>query len=260
MRLPRHHAVLPRPAWAVLPFAALWLAACSSDDYRAQGLAQGFKGQVDWVRDAFGQPVAPVTADAPNAAFPDIPDDQRPLARSRKLREQMIQDLESDHRAADQTLLALGQDDPTRYLTATRMGAPPPPIAINSEPLPMPDGARDIDSCDPRAAAAWLSLATLEFAEGSAELPADSEAALAQAAALLNQTTTLRVMGYSASRRLALPGKGPHEANRWLADQRARRVAAALVAMGAPPRQLLVGAAPEDRRGSADMVEIIIDY
>jgi outer membrane protein OmpA-like peptidoglycan-associated protein len=250
-------------ALAGLPL--LLLGGCASEDFQSKGLSKSVKSNVDWVRDAFGEPLTQVVKDEPGGPYPAIPNDVRPLPRSAKQQKDMINTLSADKGTAGQIEGALGKSDATRYLSVN--GAPPTaqPIALRSESVLLPDGIRDLDSYDPSRLGAWFELARIDFPEGSAELPeAPDDAGVAQllrqAAQLVRREGTLRVIGYSGSDRVILAGRGPHESNRFLADLRARRVAAQLVAMGAPPRQLLVGAAPENERAKAEQVEIIIDY
>jgi outer membrane protein OmpA-like peptidoglycan-associated protein len=236
------------------------LAGCQSSDFGAKDIAKSFKGSIDWVRDAFGQPVAKVSRDAPAPAFPDYPNDPRPLARSLKARTDMIAALGADHATAEKIEAALAKSDPTQYLLLNGAKPTAQPIALAAETIELPAGVRDIDSFDPSRAGNWAELGRIEFAEGSAALPEGESEGLRRAAQLVREAGTLRVVGYSGSERVGMEGRGAHETNRYLADLRARRVAEQLVAFGAPPRQLLVGPAPEAVRAGADKVEIIIDY
>ncbi len=241
--------------------ALLILASCASEDYTAKNIGGGFKGGVDWVRDAFGQPIAEVNKDDPQGPFPNAPTDARPDVRSQKVRESMIADLKGDQATAAKITTAIDKSsDETRYIAFN--GAPPTaqPIALTVETVSLPDGVRDIDTVDPTRLGGWSEVAAIDFKEGSAELPDSVEHALSQAAHLAASNPDARIVGYSNSERLALPGKGPHEANRWLADLRARKVASVLIHMGVAPAKLIVGSAPEAERKSGDKVEIIIDY
>jgi hypothetical protein len=252
------------------------LAACSADDYKVQGLPQGVKEQADSLRDVLGQPVGRVVAADPNLPYPGIPDDPRPIQRSAKLRNDMIHELADDNATAGKIAADLDDaEDPTRFLSLTPAKSVEP-IALKVEAVDLPVGVRDLDSFDPSRAGTWLALTSVEFPEGGAVLPDKPDAALIDAVELIGDESaariaeysdndrltkpSLRVIGYSASDRLSMDGKGLHESNRWLADLRARKVAALLVQLGAPPRKLLVGAAPEAVRGSANKVEILIDY
>jgi outer membrane protein OmpA-like peptidoglycan-associated protein len=237
------------------------LAACTAEDYSAKSISKGFKGSVDWVRDAFGQPVADVGSSDPQGPFPNAPNDPRPVVRSEKARTDMINDLKSDEATAGKITAALDKsDDKTRYLAFN--GAPPTaqPIALSPETVNLPDGVRDMDTVDRTRLGSWSEVAAIPFKEGSAELPDDVEASLGQAARLAKADLDARVVGYSDSDRLVLPGKGPHEANRYLAELRARKVADALIRLGVPANKVIVGSAPEAERKSGDKVEIIIDY
>ena len=243
----------------VIPLIAL--AGCAAEDYSAKNVSSGFKGGFDYVRDAFGQPVTRVSKDDPQGPFPDVPADARPGHRSEKERNALIDEMKADHATAAKIQTALDQsDDQTRFLAFG--GAPPTaqPIALAAETVTLPDGVRDIDSVDPSRLGGWSEVAAVDFKEGSAELPEGIEQALAKAAHLASANLAARVVGYSASDRLALPGKGPHESNRWLADLRARKVAETLIHMGVAPAKLVVGPASEAERKSGDRVEIIIDY
>jgi len=245
----------------LVPIAlGLLLAACDSKDFDSKGLSTTFKGNIDWVRDSFGQPVARIVKDTPDGPFPAIPGDPRPVPRSLKQQTTLIAELSADHKQAMATQASLAAGDPTRSLPPAGASAEPAPIAVLVEEVSLPVGVRDFESFVAHADISLFSLASIDLAEGSARLPDGLESTLQDAVALLGPATTARVEGYSAGHRLVMPGRGPHETNRWLADLRARRVAAAMVAAGAPPQQLLVGPAPEASRGSADKVEIIIDY
>jgi outer membrane protein OmpA-like peptidoglycan-associated protein len=242
--------------------AALLLLAGCQGDFSAKGLAQSFKGDIDWVRDLSGQPIAKLAKDTPQGPFPDIGNDPRPQPRSRKQNTDLIAELGADHATAGKIGAALAKSDRTAYLTLDGAKPTAQPIPVALETVELPDGVRDLDSFDPRHAGSWFALRQVDFDEGSAELPEEApvELALRQAARLAAEKGSLRVVGYSGSQRLSLEGKGPHEANRWLAELRARKVAEQLIAFGAPPRQLLVGPAPEADRASGDKVEVIIDY
>jgi outer membrane protein OmpA-like peptidoglycan-associated protein len=236
------------------------LAGCAAEDYSAKTISGGFKGGVDWVRDAFGQPVASLPGD-PVGAFPNPPTDPRPEVRSEKARDGLTADLNADRANAAKITAALDKSaDKTRYVAFN--GAPPTaqPIALTAEAVSLPDGVRDIDTVDRTRLDGWSEIAAVDFKEGSAELPEDLENKLGQAVRLANAHLDARIVGYSNSERLTLPGKGPHEANRYLAELRARKVAEALVRLGASPVKLIVGSAPEAERKSGDKVEIIIDY
>jgi outer membrane protein OmpA-like peptidoglycan-associated protein len=237
------------------------LAGCEAQDYSAKNVSSGFKGGVDWVRDAFGEPVAQVERDDPKGPFPNPPTDPRPELRPQKTRDAMIADLQADRTTSAKITAAIDKSgDKTRYLAFN--GAPPAaqPISLTAETVSLPDGVRDLDSVDRTRLGDWFDVATVEFKEGSAELPDDLEKSLAQAARLAGTHLDARIVGYSGSDRLVLPGKGPHEANRYLAELRARKVADALAHMGVAPNKLIVGSAAEAERKSGDKVEIIIDY
>jgi outer membrane protein OmpA-like peptidoglycan-associated protein len=237
------------------------LAACATEDYSAKSISKEFKGSVDWVRDAFGQPVADVGNSDPQGPFPNTPNDPRPVVRSEKARTDLITDLKDDKTTAAKITAALDKsDDKTRYIAFN--GAPPTaqPIALSPETVSLPDGVRDMDTVDRTRLGSWSEVASLPFKEGSAELPEDADKSLGQAARLAKADLDARVIGYSDSDRLTLPGKGPHEANRYLAELRARKVAQALIALGVPASKVIVGSAPEAERKSGDKVEIIIDY
>jgi outer membrane protein OmpA-like peptidoglycan-associated protein len=240
--------------------ALLLVAGCQSSDYSAKEIATSFKGQVDWVRDAFGQPIAKLSNDNAAQPYPDAPSDARPLARSEKQRKEMMTGLDADQATAGKIQAQLAKSDPTRYLFLDGAKPTAQPIALATESVELPVGVRDVDSYDPSRAGDWFELGSVEFSEGSAQLPDEDEEGLRRAALLVQKEGTLRVLGYSASDRLSMEGKGPHEANRFLANLRARRVAEQLVAFGAPANQLLVGPAPEAVRGTGNKVEIIIDY
>lgn len=240
------------------------LSGCQSEDYKASGIAQGVKGSLDSVNALIGQPVGRAVPDPVQGEFPAIPADPRPLPRSAKQRNDMIALLNSDHDTAAKIGGALAKSEPTHYLVLN--GGPPaaPPIQLISEAVILPNSVRDIDSYDPSHAGSWFELASIDFPEGSAELPEDSALPIAKAARLVTSeergAPTMRVVGYSGSERVRLAEKGPHEANRFLADLRARRVAEKLIEKGAAARQILVGPAPEAERAKGEKVEIIIDY
>jgi outer membrane protein OmpA-like peptidoglycan-associated protein len=238
------------------------LAGCQGDEFSAKGLAKSFKSDIDWVRDLSGQPIVKLAKEVPQGPFPDIGNDPRPQPRSQKQQKDLTAELGADQATAGKIGVALAKSDRTTYLTLD--GAKPgrEPIELTVETVSLPDGVRDLDSFDPSRAGSWFALAQIDFAEGSAQLPdeAEAELSLRHAARLVAEGGSLRVIGYSGSDRLSLPGKGPHEANRWLAELRARRVAEQLLAFGAPARSLLIGPAPEAERASGDKVEIIIDY
>ncbi|GEM_PF-4315334 len=237
------------------------LAGCEANDYTAKNIAGGFKGSVDAVRDAFGDTVADVGSDDPKGPFPNAPTDPRPEMRSQKAHDALMADLQADRATSAKMTAAVSKsDDKTRYIAFN--GAPPTaqPIALTAETVTLPDGVRDMDSVDRTRLGGWSEVASVDFKEGSSELPEDVEKALAQAAHLAKSNLDARIVGYSNSDRLTLPGKGPHEANRYLADLRARKVAEALIAQGVPANKLVVGSAAEAERKSGDKVEIIIDY
>jgi len=236
----------------------LLLGACSFD---TKGLSEGMKGNADWVRDAFGEPVTRIPKEPDAGPFPGIVTDDRPEVRSQKQRTALIGELNGDRATAAKMQAAMSKsDDKTRYIAFNGKGPTAQPITLTQETLTLPDGVRDIDTVDPTRLGGWSDLGEIDFKEGSAELPEDAEKVLAQAAHLLKTNLDARLAGYSASDRLALPGKGPHESNRYLADLRARKVAQALLALGVSPHKLIVGPAIEADRKSADKVEIIIDY
>lgn len=237
------------------------LAGCASEDYTAKNISGGFKGGVDWVRDAFGQPIAQVDTGDPKGPFPNAPADPRPEVRSQKARDGMIADLQADRATSAKVVAAVDKsDDKTRYIAFN--GAPPTaqPITLTAETVSLPDGVRDMDSVDRSRLDGWSEVASVDFKEGSSDLPEDLEKSLAQAARLAKEHLDARIVGFSNSDRLTLPGKGPHEANRYLADLRARKVAETLARMGVPANKLIVGSAAEAERKSGDKVEIIIDY
>ncbi len=239
----------------------LMVAGCSGDDYSAQNLSSGFKGSIDYVRDAFGQPLTRVSRDDPQGPFPNVPTDTRPQHRSEKERKAMIADMNADHATAVKIQDAVDKsDDETRYIDFN--GAPPAaqPISLTVETVTLPDGVRDIDTVDPTRLGSWSSVAEVAFKEGSAELPDGLAQSLAKAANLASANLDARIVGYSNSDRLTMPGKGPHESNRWLADLRARKVAIELIHLGVAPAKLVVGSAPEAERKLGDKVDIIIDY
>jgi len=238
----------------------LALAGCGSGDFEAKGIAKGFKSDVDWVRDAFGVPVARLGRDDPGGGYPDAPADKRPLPRSLKQQNEMIGSLNADKDNAAKIETALAGADPSKFLTINGAKPTGQPVAVKFESVTVPDGVRDIDSFDPSHGGQYFLLGSVDFKEGSADLSDDEAEGLRRAALLVKKQGTLRVAGYAVSDHLTMEGKGPHETGRWLADLRARKVAAKLAALGAPPRQLLVGAAPEASRNSGDKVEIIIDY
>jgi outer membrane protein OmpA-like peptidoglycan-associated protein len=243
----------------VLPL--LLLGACSSENFETKTLAGGFKGSLDYVRDAFGQPITRIPGDQDAGPFPGVPVDPRPEVRTQKQRTDLVNEMKDDRVTAAKVQTAVVKsDDKTRYIAFN--GKPPAaqPIALTFESVKLPDGVRDIDTVDPTRLGGWSEVANLEFKEGSAELPENAEKLLAQAAHLASSNLDARIVGYSASDRLALPGKGPHESNRYLADLRARKVAETLIQLGVAPTKLVVGAAVESDRKSADKVEIIIDY
>jgi len=251
----------PLPYRISLVLSVLMVAGCASEDYSAKNISGSFKGGVDWVRDAFGQPVADVSKEGPLGPFPNPPSDPRPEIRSEKQHDIMVADLKGDLATAAKISTAVKKsDDQTQYISFN--GAPPTaqPIALTVETISLPDGVRDMDTVDRTRLDSWSEVATLQFREGSAELPEDATNRLSQAVRLAEAHLDARVVGYSASDRLTMPGKGPHEANRWLADLRARKVALELVHMGVAPAKLIVGSAPEADRKSGDKVEIIIDY
>jgi len=237
------------------------LAGCEANDYSAKNIAGGFKGGVDSVRDAFGETIADVGSDDPKGPFPNAPTDPRPEMRSQKAREALLADLNADRATSAKMTAAVNKsDDKTRYIAFN--GAPPTaqPIALTAETVTLPDGVRDMDSVDRTRLGGWSEVAAVDFKEGSSELPEDVEKSLAHAAHLANTNLDARIVGFSNSDRLTLPGKGPHEANRYLAELRARKVAEALIALGVPANKLVVGSAAEAERKSGDKVEIIIDY
>ena len=238
----------------------LALVGCGSGDFEAKGIAKGFKSDVDWVRDAFGQKVVRIARDESTGPYPDAPADKRTLPRSLKQQTEMIGVLKTDRDTAVKIETALAGSDTSKFLTLNGAKPTGQPVAVKFETVQVPDGIRDIDSFDPTHAGDWFMLGYIEFKEGEADLPDDQEEGLRRAAQLVKKQGTLRVSGFAVSDHLTMPDKGPHEAGRWLADLRARKVAAKLAALGAPPRQLLVGPAPEAIRNSGDKVEIIIDY
>jgi hypothetical protein len=240
--------------------AILALAGCSSGDYEAKSIAKGFKSDVDWVRDAFGQPVARISKDDAAGPYPDAPADKRPLPRSLKQQTEMIGALKADHDNAAKIETALAQSEPSKFLFLNGAKPTGQPVAVTFETVDLPDGIRDIDSYDPSQAGNRFQLGSVDFKEGESEFGDEEDEGLRRAAQLVKKQGTLRVMGYAVAEHLTMEGKGPHEAGRWLANLRARKVAAKLTALGAPPRQLLVGPAPEATRASGDKVEIIIDY
>lgn len=237
------------------------VAGCGGDGSRSNSLSSGFKGSIDYVRDAFGQPITRVSKDDPQGPFPNVPSDPRPQNRSEKERKAMIADMAADHATAAKIQDAVEKsDDQTRYIAFN--GAPPTaqPISLTVETVTMPDGVRDIDTVDKTRLGSYSTVAEVDFKEGSAELPEGLEQKLTKAASLAKDNLDARIVGYSNSDRLTMPGKGPHEANRWLADLRARKVAEALIHLGVAPAKLVVGSASEAERKSGDKVDIIIDY
>jgi outer membrane protein OmpA-like peptidoglycan-associated protein len=243
----------------VLPL--LLLGACASENFETKSLSEGFKGNIDYVRDAFGQPITRIPKQPDAGPFPSAPVDVRPEVRTQKERTDLIAEMKDDHATAAKVSAAVAKSsDQTRYISFN--GKPPAaqPIALTEETVKLPDGVRDIDTVDPTRLGGWSDLGTVDFKEGSAELPESAEKFLAQAAHLASSHVDARIVGYSASDRLALPGKGPHESDRYLADLRARKVAEALIRLGVAPTKLVVGPAVESDRKSADKVEILIDY
>jgi len=252
-------ACLLKHVYFLLPL--LLLGACSSEDYDTKTLSAGLKGDVDWVRDAFGQPITRVSKDEDAGPFPAVPVDPRPDVRTQKQRTDLLNDLKGDRATAAKVQAAVDKSaDKTLFIAFN--GKPPTaqPITLTAETISLPDGVRDIDTVDPTRLGSWSDLGAITFKEGSADLPGDAGPVLAQTAHLLATSLDARVVGYSNSDRLVLPGKGPHESNRYLADLRARKVAEALLKLGVPPAKLVVGAANEAFRKSADQVEILIDY
>ena len=243
----------------VLPL--LVIAGCSGDSASTKSLSSGLKGGVDYVRDAFGQPITSVAKDDPQGPFPNVPVDPRPQNRSEKERNAMIAEMNADHATAAKIQATVDKsDDKARYVAFN--GAPPTaqPISLTVESVSLPDGVRDIDTVDRTRLGSWSQVAEIGFKEGSAELPDGLAQKLAKAASLASANQDARVVGYSNSERLTMPGKGPHESNRWLADLLARKVAKELLELGVAPAKLVVGAASESERKSGDKVEIIIDY
>jgi len=245
----------------VLPLVLL--CGCSSEDLGTKSLSQGFKGEADWLRDAFGEPITRIPSQPDSGPFPAVPVDPRPEVRTLKQRSDLMAGMNKDLSTATQIQTALAKsDDQTRYVAFN--GKPPAaqPIALTAETVKLPDGVRDMGTVDPTRLGGWSDLGAVEFKEGSAELPEESEPALAKAAhlALAKENLDARVVGYSNSDRIALPGKGPHEANLYLADLRARKVAEELIRLGVPATKLVVGPAVEAERKSGDKVEILIDY
>jgi outer membrane protein OmpA-like peptidoglycan-associated protein len=239
----------------------LLLGACSSGDFGTKGLSEGMKGNADWVRDAFGEPITRIPKEPDAGPFPGVVTDERPEVRTQKQRTELIGEMNADRATAAKVQAAVGKsDDKTRYIAFNGKAPAAQPIALTQETVTLPDGVRDIDTVDPTRLGGWSDLGQIDFKEGSAELPEDAGKVLSQAAHLLAANPDARVAGYSASDRLALPGKGPHEANRYLADLRARKVAEALIKLGVPATKLIVGPAVEAERKSADKVEIVIDY
>lgn len=257
---PSENGLIPlKRFYFVIPL--LMLAACGGDDYSTKNLSSGLKGGIDYVRDAFGQPITRVSKDDPQGPFPAVPTDPRPEVRSEKERNALIADLNADHATATRIQAAVDKsDDKTRYVAFN--GAPPTaqPIALAVESVSLPDGVKDMDTIDKTRIGSYSEVAEIEFKEGSAELPDGLDQKLAKAASLAKANLDARIVGYSSSDRLTMPGKGPHEANRWLADLRARKVARELLQLGVAPAKLVVGSASEAERKSGDKVEIIIDY
>lgn len=243
----------------VLPL--LLLGACSATDYSTKTLSTGTKGQIDWVRDAFDQPITRVPDQGDPGPFPGAPTDPRPEVRTQKQRTDLITAMQAERATAAKVEDAVQTSkDNSRYIAFN--GKPPAaqPIALTEETVSLPDGIRDMGTVDPTRLGGWSDLGQIDFKEGSAELPDEAAKMLSQVAHLLATNPDARVVGYSASDRLALPGKGPHEANLYLADLRARKVAENLIKLGVSPTKLIVGPAVEAERKSADKVEIIIDY
>jgi len=236
------------------------LAACESDDYTAKNIAGGFKGGFDYVRDAFDVPVVQIYSSDPKGPFPPPVTDPRPEVRSEKMRTDMIADLQADRATSVKITGALDKGDKTHYIAFNGAAPAAQPISLTAVTVALPDGVRDLDSVDRTRLDSWSEVASVDFKEGSADLPEDVEKSLAQAAKLANGHLDARVVGFSNSDRVVLAGKGPHESNRYLAELRARKVAEALVRMGVPPTKLIVGSAAEAERKSGDKVQIIIDY
>jgi len=257
---PSEYGLIPlKRFYFVIPL--LLLGACSGKDFDTKGLSEGMKGNADWVRDAFGVPVTRVPKEPDAGPFPGIVTDDRPEVRSQKQRAELTAELNGDRATAAKVQAAVEKSgDKARYVAFN--GKPPAAqlIALAPETVALPDGVRDIDTVDPSRLGGWSDVGEIDFKEGSAELPEEAGKLLSQAAHLLKTNLDARIAGYSASDRLALPGKGPHESNRYLADLRARKVAEALVKLGAPANKLIVGPAVEAERKSSDKVEIIIDY
>ena len=243
----------------VLPL--LLLGACASDNFETKTLSEGFKGNIDYVRDAFGQPITRIPKEADAGPFPSAPIDPRPEVRTQKQRTDMITEMKDDHATAAKVSAAVAKSsDQTRYIAFNGKAPTAQPIALVEETVKLPDGVRDIDTVDPTRLGGWSDMGNVDFKEGSAELPENAQKLLAQAAHLASSNLDARIVGYSASDRLALPGKGPHESDRYLANLRARKVAEALIGLGVAPTKLVVGPAVEAERKSADKVEILIDY
>jgi hypothetical protein len=229
------------------------LGACESSDYTAKNISGSFKGGVDYVRDAFGVPVADVSRDDPKGPFPAPTTDPRPELRPQKTREAMIADLNADRATSAKITTAVDKSNDKSLFIGFNGAAPTAqPISLTAETVSLPDGVRDLDSVDRTRLGSWSEVASVDFKEGSAELPDELR--------LAGGHLDARIIGFSNSDRLILPGKGPHEANRYLAELRARKVAETLVHMGVAPNKLIVGSAPESERKSGDKVEIIIDY
>jgi outer membrane protein OmpA-like peptidoglycan-associated protein len=235
------------------------LTACQDRDFTAPGIAQGFKGQLDWVRDAFGEKVTQLPNDQ-NFAFPAMPNDPRPLPRTLKQQNDLKGSLTADLTTAGKISGATQSGDATRYVTLDGAAPTAAPISVAPEQVALPDAVREINSHDPSRGTGWFLLGEVPFSEGSALLRDDSNEGLRRAAQLVAKQGSLRVQGFSGSDRLEVPDLGRHEANRLLADLRARKVAERLIALGAPASALLVGPAPEVVRASGEKVEIIVDY
>lgn len=237
------------------------LGGCSASDYSTKTISEGAKGQIDWVRDAFGEPVTRIPDQGDPGPFPGAPTDARPEVRTQKQRTEMIAGLQAERATAAKVEAAVEKSaDKTRYVAFN--GKPPAaqPITVTEETVTLPDGIRDIGTVDPTHLGGWSDLGGIDFKEGSAELSEEAGKTLSQAAHLLKTNLDARVVGYSGSERVSLPGKGLHESNLYLADLRARKVAEALIQLGVSPAKLIVGPAVEAERKSADKVEIVIDY
>ena len=236
------------------------LAGCESQDYTAKNISGGFKGGVDYVRDAFDVPVVQIYSPDPKGPFPAPVTDPRPEVRSEKMRTDMIADLQADRATSAKITTALDKNDKTRYIAFNGAAPAAQPISLTAETVSLPDGVRDLDSVDRTRLDSWSEIASIDFKEGSADLPEDAQKALVKAAKLADGHLDARIVGFSDSDRLVLAGKGPHESNRYLAELRARKVAEALVRLGVAPSKLIVGSAAEAERKSGDKVQIIIDY